>query len=125
MVVQLRTRKLNQHLTYPTRNFVDLNGSEKLEVLSQIGEELKGDYRKYLGRNEDSTTVQLTLNRDKRFAIGFKPFFNDKIESGDSVVTFQFSSKSEFKNLCVGHWIDEGKTIKLKLYWAKVTFLIL
>lgn len=58
--------------------FVDLNESEKLGVFSQIGEEFKGDYRKYLGQNEDSTKVRLALNKDNRFAIGFKPFVTNR-----------------------------------------------
>ena len=51
--------------------FADLSESEKLGVFSQIGEEFKGDFRKYSGQNEDSTRVRLTLNKDNRFAIGY------------------------------------------------------
>lgn len=104
------------------KEFVELNESEKLEVFSQIGEEFKGDYRKYLGQNEDSTKVRLVLNSDKRFAIGFKPFFDDKMENGDSMFTFQFSTKSEFKNLCIGSWADEGQMIKLKILLGQSSF---
>ena len=61
------------------KNLSGLNESEKLGVFSQIGEEFKGDYRKYVGQNKDSTRVQFALNKDQRFAIGFK-FFVDNNE---------------------------------------------
>ena len=104
------------------KEFKDLNESEKLGVLSQIGEEFKGDYRKYLGQSEDSTTVQLVLNKDNRFAIGVKAFFDDKVGNSDSVITFQFSTTSEFKNYCIGRWTDEGEMIRLKILLGQSDF---
>lgn len=103
------------------KEFADLNESEKLEVFTQIGEDFKGDYRKYLGQNEDSTKIQLLLNSDKRFAIGFKLFFGEGIENTDSNFTV-FSTKSEFKNLCIGRWTDEGKAIRLKILLGQSSF---
>ena len=98
------------------KEFADLNESEKLGVFSQIGEEFKGDFRKYSGQNKDSTKIQLALNKDKRFAIGFKFFVNEKFEKHDSMFTFQFVNTGEFRNLCIGHWIDEGPGDKIKNY---------
>ena len=34
---------------------------------------------------------------------------------GDSIATLQFSGKSEFRNLCLGHRTDEGQVLKLKI----------
>lgn len=104
------------------KKFSDLNDSEKIGLLAQIGEEFKGDYRKYLGQNEDSTLVQLALNTDKRFAICFKAFFNDKTKTDDSIITFQVSATSEFKNLCIGRWTDEGQKIRLKIVLGQSDF---
>ena len=103
------------------KGFVDLNESEKLGVFTQIGEEFKGDYRTYFGQNEDSTKIQLLLNNDKRFAIGFKIYYGEEIENTDSTLTI-FSTKSEFKNLCIGRWTDEGKVIRLNILLGQSSF---
>ena len=112
----------SKHLDNQDKKFDDLNESEKIGVLSQIGEEFKGDYRKYSGQNEDSTTIQLALNKDNRFAIGVKAFFDDKIGNSDSVITFQFATTSEFKNYCIGRWTDEGERIRLNILLGQSDF---
>jgi hypothetical protein len=113
--------------------FVDLNETEKIGVFSEMGEEFKGDYRKYLGQNDDSTKVQLALNLDRRFAISIKAFLNEsalrdsiisqfKNENVDSIQVFEFSTTSELKNLCVGRWTDEGKMIRLNFLLGQSEF---
>jgi hypothetical protein len=110
----------NKNAGNKDNEFVDLNESEKSGVFSQLGEEFKGDYRKYSGQNEDSTKVLLVLNKDNRFAIGFKSSF--KTENSDSLATFEFSTTPEFKNLCIGKWTEEGKSIRLNFLLGQSTF---
>ena len=106
----------------PPKGFGDLTDSEKREVYSQISETFKGDYRKYVGQNQDSSEIKLLLDRDQRFAIGFQPFSENKMEIGDSIITFQFSNSIKPMNVCVGRWSDEGQMIKLRFLLGQTSF---
>jgi hypothetical protein len=101
------------------KNFADLTEDEKIKVIGQLGDELKGDFLTYSGQAifEDSTGrefldstvfVQLVMDKDNRFAIRMK-FVENQIET-DS--TFHFQPRQS--NDGIGKWSDLGDKFELK-----------
>jgi hypothetical protein len=51
------------------KEFAELSDEEKIDRFSKLGEQLRGDYIKFVGRGPDSLMLfELVLDKDNRFA---------------------------------------------------------
>jgi hypothetical protein len=102
------------------KNFADLTQDEKVELIGQLGEELKGDFLTYSGQAkiedstglhalDSSTFIELVMDSDNRFAIRMK-FVENEIKT--DTMTFHFQGGQSNKGF--GSWTDLGDKFELE-----------